>query len=181
MDDVLTKEEKNVIINSFFDGNSWIDEESMDGTIIDELNYDIAAKHLIPEDADTTNLFWNAEPIATESFNALEELRKKYAERMKNAFENGDVKTSDQLETFEQKEQADFKKDWQHAANNFSWDKVQDNTINTLIDEIAPEFPNIDANELRQILINVFPACSAYDVSTDDVIDKVNDKLSERN
>lgn len=56
---------------------------------------------------------------------------------------------------------------------------VQDNAIDTLLDNVAPEFPDADVNELRQKLIELYPDCSAYDVSSDEAVSKLQDTMED--
>ena len=75
MEETLTPEEKVQIVESFNNYESWIDDESMGMSIVDDVNYEVAEKHQIPGSADIQSLFWDDEPIASQANAALEQLR----------------------------------------------------------------------------------------------------------
>ena len=176
MEGTLTPEEKVQIVESFSNYESWIDDESMGMSIVDDVNYEVAEKHQIPGSADIQSLFWDDEPIASQANAALEQLRDKYARRAQAALRDS-IETQAQYEDFAQDEQNEFAKDWESRVEGFSWDEVQENAINALLDDVAPEFPNTDVNELRQKLIELYPDCSAYDATSDEAVSKLQDNM----
>lgn len=175
MEETLTLEEKVEIVESFSNYTSWIDDESMGMSIVDDVNYEVAEEHQIPGSADIQSLFWDDEPIASQANAALEQLRDKYARRAQVALRDGNIETQEEYDNFAQDEQNDFAKDWQSQVEGFSWDEVQENAINALLDDVSPEFPDTDVNELRQKLIELYPDCSAYDVTSDEATGKLQD------
>lgn len=174
--ETLTPEDKVQIVESFSNYTSWIDDESMGMSIVDDVNYEVAEKHQIPGSADIQSLFWDDEPIASQANAALEQLRDKYARRAQAALRDS-IETQAQYEDFAQDEQNEFAKDWESRVEGFSWDEVQENAINALLDDVAPEFPNTDVNELRQKLIELYPDCSAYDATSDEAVSKLQDNM----
>lgn len=177
--EMLTPEEKVAIVEDFTNYSSWIDDESMGMSIVDDINYEVAEEHQISSNADIQSLFWDEEPIASQSDIALEQLRSAYAQRAQNTFRDGVVKTHEQYNDFVKDEQNEFTKDWRNAVKGFAWDAVQENVINTLLDSVAPEFPDTDVNELRQKLIELYPDCSAYDVTSDEAIGKLQNIIED--
>lgn len=178
MDDILSLEEKREIVDSFDDCTSWIDDENMGLTLTEEINQEIAEKHGINPSEDITYLFWEYDPIASTAFSALEELRQFYKARMLTAFKENQVKTYDDLKQFEAEEQKNFYNKWKQIVENFDWSAVQENIINNLLNEISSDFPNEPINKLRELLIKIYPDCSAYGLGREDVIDKVNENLN---
>lgn len=175
MAETLTPEEKVAIVEDFTNYSSWIDDESMGMSIVDDINYEVAEEHQISSSADIQSLFWDEEPIASQADAALEQLRSVYAQRAQNAFRDEVVKTQEEYDDFAKEEQNEFAKDWQSAVEGFDWGTVQENAINALLDGVAPEFPDTDVNELRQKLIELYPDCSAYDVTSDEATGKLQD------
>lgn len=171
----LTPEEKVEIVESFNDYTSWIDDEGMGPNLVEQAILEVAEQHQIPSSTDLDYLFWSEEPFATQAANALDDLRNKYGQRMQQAFRDEVVKTDSEYEDFVEQEKNSFSKDWESAVKSFDWSTVQDNAINTLLDKIAPEFPDTDVNELRQKLIELYPDCSAYDVTGDEAVSKLQD------
>lgn len=176
MEETLTSEEKVEIVKSFSNYTSWIDDESMGMSIVDDVNYEVAEKHQIPGSADIQSLFWDDEPIASQANAALEQLRDKYARRAQTALRDS-IETQEEYDDFTQDEQNQFAKDWKNQVGGFSWDEVQENAINALLDDVAPEFPDTDVNELRQKLIEFYPDCSAYDATSDEAVSKLQDNM----
>ena len=178
MEETLTPEDKVQIVESFSNYTSWIDDENMGMSIVDDVNYEVAEKHQIPGSADIQSLFWDDEPIASQANAALEQLRDKYARRAQAALRDS-IETQAQYEDFAQDEQNEFAKDWQSQVEGFSWNEVQENVINALLDDVAPEFPDTDVNELQQKLIELYPDCSAYDTTSDEAVSKLQDTMED--
>lgn len=179
MNEALTPEEKIEIVESFNNYTSWIDAGRMGSTLVDEVILKITKQHQIPSSTDLDYLFWSEGPFAMQAANALDDLRNKYRQRMQQAFRDEIVTTDTEYENFVEQEKNNFSKDWESAVNNFDWKKVQKNVINTLLDSVAPEFPDTDVNKLRQKLIELYPDCSAYDVTSDEALNKLQ-KLNEK-
>lgn len=179
MSEELTPEEKVEIVESFNDYTSWIDAEGMGETLVDEIGTEVAEQHQISGSADIGYLFWNEEPIASQASSALDNLRNQYGQRMQQAFRDETVTTDSEYQDFVKQEQSAFLKDWESAVKGFDWGTVQDNAIDTLLDNVAPEFSDADVNELRQKLIELYPDCSAYDVSSDEAVSKLQDNMED--
>lgn len=175
MEETLTSEEKVEIVESFSNYTSWIDNE--EASEIYEVSAEVAEQHQIPSSADLGYLFWSEEPFATQAANTLNDLRNKYGQRMQQAFRNEVVKTDSEYEDFVEQEKNSFSKDWESAVKSFDWGTVQKNAINALLADVAPEFPDTDVNELRQKLIEFYPDCSAYDVTSDEAVSKLQDNM----
>ena len=56
--ETLTPEDKVQIVESFSNYTSWIDDESMGMSIVDDVDYEVAEEHQIPGSADIQSLFW---------------------------------------------------------------------------------------------------------------------------
>lgn len=175
----LTPEEKVKIVESFNGYTSWIDTEGMGPNLVEQAILEIAEHHQIPSSTDLDYLFWSKEPFATQATNALDDLRNKYGKRMQRAFRDGIVTTDSEYQDFVKQEQNAFLKDWKSAVKGFDWETVQANVIDALLDNVAPEFPDADVNELRQKLIELYPDCSAYDVSSDEAVSKLQDNMED--
>lgn len=174
-DDLLTPSEKYELVDELrsCDGDSWINDEYMGTSIIYDVIYDVAEKHQIDSSADIGYLFWQAEPLASQEADAEEEMHQKYAKRALKAFHNGKVQTMAQYEDFADKEKACFVKEFRKKVENFDWETVQKNSINSLLKAVAFAFPNKSVSELRSKLSELYPDCSSYDVSTDEAIKKL--------
>lgn len=174
-DDLLTPSEKYELIDGLrsCDGVSWINDEYMGKSIIDEIIYDVAEKHQIDSGADFGYLFGVAEPLVSQEADAEEEMHQKYAKRALKAFHDGKVKTITQYEDFADKEEACFADEFRKKVENFDWETVQKNSINSLLKAVAPAFPNKSVSELRSKLSELYPDCSSYDASTDEAIKKL--------
>lgn len=175
MSETLTPEDKIQIVENFNDYASWIDNE--EASEIYEVSAEVAEQHQIPSSADLGYLFWNEEPFATQAANTLNDLRNKYGQRMQQAFRDGVVKTDSEYEDFVEQEKNSFSKDWESAVKGFNWGAVQENAINALLADVAPEFPDADVNKLRQKLIELYPDCSAYDATGDEAVSKLQDNM----
>ena len=178
--DLLTPREKYEIVDSllFYGGDSWIDEERMGTTIIDEILDDVVEEHQIDLGADLGYLFGEAEPLVTQVSDAQKQIRLEYGKRALKAFHTGKVKTMEEYEEFADKEQARFVKEFQKMVENFDWATVRKNAINSLVKAVTPAFPNQSASELRSQLEKLYPDCSAYDVSTDKAIAKLKKAMN---
>ncbi|MGX5378179.1 hypothetical protein ACWCL1_08050 [Ligilactobacillus sp. LYQ135] len=172
---LLTLDKKLEIIESFNNYTSWIDDEKMGMSIVNDINYQKARQHLIPNTADILSLFWDSEPFATESTTALNFLREKYCMRMQKAFRDNIVTNIREYDAFVEKEKQYFIQDWNAKVDNFDWEQVQDNAINKLLSDVASNYQNLDISTLRRTLIKLYPGCSSYEVTSDEAIIKLED------